>query len=281
MNQGNLKHLSLMLVMLLMFLLFMSSFSETVFASEGNSEDRLNKIYLKNFKNDFVSVCTSPASWKKKDYLVLSAVLGTGAILYIFDEDIYSWVQERKNPSSNDFSYLMSSLGNGLFLGGLITALYSIGEFSNTPSLRKTALLSMESWLTSGVVVLSLKFLIGRARPYTREGSTEFRPFSTGSDHYSFPSGHATSAFAVASVIAGQSDSKFVDILVYSLASMAAVSRVHDRKHWPSDVFIGSVLGYVVGKAICRLNSSRGKNRLDLGLQLSPYRQGITISYNF
>jgi membrane-associated phospholipid phosphatase len=139
----------------------------------------------------------------------------------------------------------------------------------------------MESWLTSGAVVLSLKFLIGRARPYTREGSTEFRPFSTGSDHYSFPSGHATSAFAVASVIAGQSDSKFVDILVYSLASMAAVSRVHDRKHWPSDVFIGSVLGYVVGKAICRLNSSRGKNRLDLGLQLSPYRQGITISYNF
>jgi membrane-associated phospholipid phosphatase len=281
MNKGNLKHLSLMLVTLLMFLLFMSSFSETVFASKENSEHRLNKIYLKNFKTDFVSVCTSPARWKKKDYLVLSAILGTGAILYVFDEDIYSWVQERKNPSSEDFSHIMSNLGNGLFLGGLITALYSIGEFSNKPSLRRTALLSMESWLTSGAVVLSLKFLIGRARPYTREGSTEFQPFSAGSSHYSFPSGHATSAFAVASVIAGQSDSKFVDILVYSLASMVAVSRIHDCKHWPSDVFIGSALGYAVGKAICRLNSSREKNRVDVGLQLSPYRQGITISYRF
>jgi len=281
MNQGNLKHLSLMLVMLLMFLLFISSFSEAAFRSEGNSEYQLNKKYLKNFKNDFVSVCTSPARWEKKDYLVLSAVLGTGAILYLFDEDIYSWLQEKKNPSSEDFSNIVSNFGNGLFLGGVITSLYSIGEFSNKPSLRKTALLSMESWLTSGAVVLSLKFLIGRARPYTREGSTEFQPFSRGSSHYSFPSGHATSAFAVASVIAEQSNSKFVDILVYSLASLAAVSRVHDRKHWPSDVFIGSALGYAVGKAICRLNSSREKNRLKIGLQLSPYHQGITISYQF
>jgi len=281
MNQGNLKHLSLVLVIFLMFLLFMSSFSEAALASEGNSVYRLNKKYLKNFKNDFVSVGTSPARWKKKDYFVLSAVLGTGAILYLFDEDIYSWLQEKKNPSSENISNIISNFGNGLFLGGVITALYSIGEFSNKPSLRKTALLSMESWLTSGVVVLSLKFLIGRARPYTREGSAEFQPFSPGSSHYSLPSGHATSAFAVASVIAGQSDSKFVDILVYSLASMVAVSRVHDRKHWPSDVFIGSALGYAVGKAICRLNIGREKNRLNVGLQLSPYRQGITISYRF
>jgi len=281
MNQGNLKYLSLILVMLLMFPLFMSSFPEAAITSEGNSEYRLNEKFLRNFKNDFISVCKSPARWKKKDYLVFSAVLGTGAILYLFDEDIYSWLQEKKNPSSEDFSNIISTFGNGFFLGGVITSLYSIGEFTNKPSLRKTALLSMESWLTSGAVVLSLKFLIGRARPYTREGSTKFQPFSSSSSHYSLPSGHATSVFAVASVIAGQSDSKFVDILVYSLASMAAVSRVHDRKHWPSDVFIGSVLGYAVGKAICRLNSSRGKNRLNVGLQLSPYRQGITISYNF
>ena len=281
MNQGNLKHLSLVLVIFLMFLLFMSSFSEAALASEGNSEYRLNKIYLKNFKNDFVSVCTSPAKWKKKDYLVLSAVLGTGVLLYVFDEDIYSWLPKKKNPSSEDFSNIISNFGNGLFLGGMIASLYSIGELSNKPSLRKTALLSMESWLTSGAIVLSLKFLLGRARPCTREVSTEFQPFSSGSSHYSLPSGHATSAFAVASVIAGQSDSKFVDILVYSLASMVAVSRVHDRKHWPSDVFIGSALGYAVGKAICRLNIGREKNRLNVGLQLSPYRQGITISYRF
>ena len=56
---------------------------------------------------------------------------------------------------------------------------------------------------------------------------------------------------------------------------------IADAMDMLADAIVYGIGLYAVGKAICRLNSSREKNRVDIGLQLSPYRQGITISYNF
>jgi membrane-associated phospholipid phosphatase len=47
--------------------------------------------------------------------------------------------------------------------------------------------------------------------------------------HQSFPSGHATNAFAVASVAAGHADGWVVPAVAYSLASGVAVSRMNDN----------------------------------------------------
>ena len=262
-------------------LLFFSSSQSLLLAQDSAPEDRLNKEFLVNVKNDFGQVIVSPAHWKKKDFLRLSAVLGTGLILYAVDQDIRQWVEDNGTSSSEDFSDVVTHFGDGGVLAGLIAVMYTTGELSKSNGLRKTALKSLESWLTTGVVVSVMKFTIGRARPYTDESSHSFHPFSTGSRNYSFPSGHTSAAFAVATAIAEQSRKAYVDIAAYTLASLVALSRVHEDKHWASDVFIGACLGYFIAKKISALDRGRNSSKVGLSFQFGQQRQAIAVSIRF
>jgi len=202
-------------------------------------------------------------------------------LLYAFDQKIHDWSQEPHTPETEDWARFGSSLGNGLFLGGLITSLYLGGEIFDERGLRKTALLSLESWMTAGALVIGLKAIFERARPYTGKGSHHYKPFSFSSGYHSFPSGHAASAFAVATVIAGQTEFILADVLAYSLSTLVAVSRVHESKHWASDIFIGAAIGYFIGKKICSLHRDQDEKNVQLGFCLSPNVKGLTIKLSF
>jgi membrane-associated phospholipid phosphatase len=272
---------NLYVFILLGILLFSPSqnilFAETSF----DEEDKLNKEFLLSFGGDFAEVLVSPKNWKGRDFLSLSAVLGAGLLLYSVDQDIQQWIQDHRSSSSEDIFEAINHLGNGVVLIGLMTALYVSGEVSDNNSLRKTALLSLESWLTAGIIVRGLKSVVGRARPWTGESSHSFHPFSTQSGFASFPSGHASSAFAVAVVIADQSKKAYIDILAYSLATLAAISRVHIDKHWSSDIFVGSAIGYFVAKKICALDRNRDSKKVKLSFQLSRQRQAFSLTFSF
>lgn len=255
--------------------------STGIYAQDGEGEYRLNQEFLKNFGQDWIGVVSSPLDWDSRSLWNLAAVLGGGALLYTVDGDIHGWFQENQTPFSEEASGLVSHLGHGIFLGGVITSLYAGGEIFHSTSLRKTALLSLEGWLTSGVLVLGIKFIIGRARPYTGKQSTTFHPFSLGSSFHSFPSGHSSSAFAVASVVAEQTEEWELDLMVYSLAGLVALSRIHDEKHWASDVFVGSALGYFVGKKICDLRQNSERNSLHLSFSFIRDRTSFTLSLRF
>lgn len=244
-------------------------------------EGKINKEFFINFSDDFAEVFISPKNWKGKDFLNLSAVLGVGFLLYSADSDIYLWAGDHRNSSSDDIFKAVTLLGDGRVLLGLMTALYASGEVSHSSSLRKTALLSLESFLTTGAIVTGLKFISGRARPGTGNSSCTFHPFSTRSSFVSFPSGHASSAFAVAAVIAEQSRKAWIDITAFSLASLVAVSRVYNSKHWASDVFVGSSIGYFVAKKISALNRNRETGRVQVGLQFTRQRQALSFMVSF
>src|SRR5437763_1923719 len=66
----------------------------------------------------------------------------------------------------------------------------------------------------------------------------------------SFPSGHATNAFAFATAIAGHYDGRVVPTIVYTIATGVAVSRVNDHDHFPSDVLAGALIGRGIAKGI-------------------------------
>ncbi len=269
-------------VFILLGILFFSPSQNILFAeTSSDEEDKLNKEFLLNFGDDFVQVLVSPKNWKGRDFLGLSAVLGAGLLLYSVDQDVQQWVQDHRSSSSEDIFEAVTHLGDGVVLIGLMTALYVSGEVSDNNSLRKTALLSLESWLTTGIIVRGIKSVAGRARPWTGESSHSFHPFSTKSRFASFPSGHASSAFAVAAVIADQSKEAYIDILAYSLATLVAISRVHLDKHWASDILVGSAIGYFVGKKICALDRNRDSKKVKLSFQLSRQRQAFSLTFSF
>jgi membrane-associated phospholipid phosphatase len=245
------------------------------------AENKINREFLKNFADDFSKVLTSPKNWGKRDFLNFSAVFSAGLLLYAFDQDIRSWVLDRRDQSSDEVFNFITHLGDGGILFGSIAATYAAGEVFKSNSLRKTSLLCLESWLTAGLIVETLKFVAGRARPGSGESSHSFHPFSLRSSFFSFPSGHSASAFAVAETIALQSRKTCVDVLAYSLATLVALSRVHNDRHWASDVFIGSSIGYFVAKKICSLDRNRDSNKVKVGIQFSAQSRALSIALSF
>jgi len=279
-KQKNTKRKSSFLVFLMVTFVFVSS-AGYLNGETSTPKHKLNMDYFKQFGRDAVSVFSSPAHWKGKKLFTLAAVAGTGILCFAFDQNIKEFSDVNNKGLFDDIWESITNSGNGVFLGGLIASYYIVGEIFKLDDMRKTALLGIESFVISGVMVGILKYTIGRARPYTGESATSFHPFSSTSSNYSFPSGHATSAFSVATVIAEHSKEFLVDVVAYGMATLVAMSRIHKNKHWVSDVFIGSAIGYFVGKKISDLNRGDSAERLKIGIQLGRQKQAFSLSYSF
>jgi membrane-associated phospholipid phosphatase len=115
-----------------------------------------------------------------------------------------------------------------------------------------TALLAGEAYADSAVVDLAVKAITRRKRPSDVSPGAPFNDtfFSGGKSPFkgsSFPSGHAAGAFAVATVVATRYHThRWVPWMVYGFASAVSFSRVTTSAHFPSDVFLGAVLGYSI-----------------------------------
>jgi membrane-associated phospholipid phosphatase len=100
-------------------------------------------------------------------------------------------------------------------------------------------------------VTQGLKFISQRERPCEEKGKEPWngRGFSRTRD--SFPSGHATVVWSLAPVIAHQyADNPWVAPVAYAIATMTSLSRINDDRHWASDAFFGSVVGYVTARLV-------------------------------
>ncbi len=242
---------------------------------------RLNAQFLKDLKNDFVSVWTAPFEWQDRDWTKFAVALGSTALIYSGDDGIHEWSQSNRNTSGDDFWKFISRFGEPFVLLAASGGIYAAGELAGSTGMRRTALLSIESLLISSTMLYALKWAVGRARPYAEEGKSSFHPFSLESKYHSFPSGHTSAAFSVASVIAHHSDSVIVDVLSYSLATFVGFARPFQDKHWASDVFFGAALGYFVGQKICACHTGQPSKGIDVGLLITPYEQGLTFSFSF
>jgi hypothetical protein len=223
----------------------------------------------------------SPARWKGPDFLKLSAVIGAGLVLGLADEDIRDSVLERRTHGSKDFFRVVTRFGDGAYLGGFLAGLFAVGQFSGNDGLRKTAWLGVESYLASSVFSTVLKYAVGRARPGAEEGSSSFHPFNKRSSWTALPSGHSTSIWSVATVIADRTDNGFVDAACYGIAVVTSLSRIHEDKHWASDVLIGSAIGYFTAKKICALNRDPGGPQLSASFGPAGRGQAVTLSLSF
>ena len=107
-----------------------------------------------------------------------------------------------------------------------------------------TALLAGEAYADGAIVDLALKGITQRKRPSGIEsGSTFNDTFFRGGT--SFPSGHATAAFSMATIIAHRyRHNRWVPWAAYGVAVAISLSRVTTTAHFPSDVFLGATLGY-------------------------------------
>jgi hypothetical protein len=160
--------------------------------------------------------------------------------------------------------------------------MWFLGHVRHNEHWSETGFLAGEAALNSLVAVEAFKYSMRRERPYQGDGTGPF--FQSGGT--SFPSEHAAAAWSVAGVIAHEYPSPFMKIMAYGLASLVDYSRIRGHQHFPSDVFVGSVMGNLIAQNIYTRHHDpelggeawrslsqifRGDGNLSVANQGSPY----------
>src|SRR5437764_2164939 len=210
---------------------------------------------LKRYGRDAKELTLAPTRWNRGQWARFGEGVAAVAAVYAADRKLYDTVQRNRSSFSNDFAKAVTPFGGRRALD--ISALMIIaGAASHNARLRDAGRDSLESELwAAGVVTPLLKRGFGRARPSQDEGAHSFHPIS--SSRQSFPSGHATNAFAAATGIAAHYDGWIVPTIAYSIASAVAFPRVNDRAHFPSDLLAGALIGRAVARGVVARHSGR------------------------
>lgn len=160
-------------------------------------------------------------------------------------------------PHSPFFNHLFSFFsfsGNSILVWILLIILILIFEERKNPGISKKdklfALLFFAAFfLTALIVEFPLKNLFHRPRPQLNINHQLSTTYSCPTN-FSFPSGHASTAFAAATVLS------FFDKkrkwFYYFLATIIAYSRIFLGCHYFFDVSLGAMIGFIIGKIIIK-----------------------------
>lgn len=237
---------------------------------------RFNKYYFKKYWTDSKAIVTSPARWNEQDWTKLGAFVAVEGGLLFADQSVKDFFQSNKNKTE---SYICRNVlehfgAEHSFI--VISGILTYGMLAKDKKYVSTALLALESFALASLVTRIPKTLVGRERPDNWQGNGPFAikgPFHGNS----FPSGHTTASFAVASVIATQfCDSKWIPITAYSVAGLAGLSRIYDNKHWLTDVVAGATIGTLVGNFVCHRTSNSKLTVVPFG---NGSFQGVRLAY--
>lgn len=233
----------------------------------------------------------------RKPLLTPAEMIGGGVAitygLFESDDEVYETLRGIRMRSSvlSSVSPVVSTMGLGTFSIALFGGFYAYHFITGDRRSLRAADLGMETFLFSGIATQILKNTFGRERPSmsTKEGGRWNGPLSyfEHRDHGSksiasydaFPSGHTATIFAAAASIADIYHEGWVPYAAYTTAALVGISRVMESAHWPSDVFVGAIIGIASTKIVEELSFDRRSARIQLAVV--NHSVGATLSLSF
>jgi membrane-associated phospholipid phosphatase len=218
-------------------------------STQRQSSDSAMKKAVRRFEKDQKEIYSAPfrGPHLKWDALFLG---GTG-VLFATDRQA-----SRAMPGNHvDISRNISTAG----LYGTSAAaaiLWFTGLATHDDHARETGALSAEALANVAPVYVGLQLLTGRERPI--EGTGNGRFWRNNALNSSFPSGHALFTWSMASVIAHEYPRPWVKWLAYGTATAVSLARFTGREHFPSDVAVGSLFSYLIGRHIFNAHCKEG-----------------------
>jgi membrane-associated phospholipid phosphatase len=166
-------------------------------------------------------------------------------------------VRESVNSSGSGWGRTFQTAGGPVW-GSLFTAaMFTAGRFSDHARFRAMTYDMVDAVVLNFGYSQVLKVAVGRERP-------------NGQNNQSFPSGHASNAFTIATVAERHYGWK-LGVPAYIIAGVVGASRIQQDKHYVSDVLAGATLGYIVGRTVVRVNSRPLEKGVRVAtLQVSP-----------
>jgi membrane-associated phospholipid phosphatase len=211
------------------------------------------------FLLDQKAIWTSPLHVKLLDatwLLPLSAATGT-----LIGSDHHT-MTALININANDQKHFNTLSDAGVGALGVLPAgmyLWSLGH--DAPQAHETGILTGEALADAYVFSKAIQFVSLRDRPTVNDAKGHF--WSSSPLNSSFPSDHATAAWAMASVLGDEYPGWITRTAVYGLATGVSVSRVLAEQHFPSDVLVGSAAGWLIGHYVYRAHHNFALNPFD------------------
>jgi membrane-associated phospholipid phosphatase len=170
-----------------------------------------------------------------------------------------------------------------------------LGIVADAPRERETSVMLVEAVFTSEIWADIIKTATRRERPREMDGhmsdwagpSVLFDSEDPDADGFkSFPSGHATGMWAVATILAYQyPEHKIVPVLGYGTALVMSYSRMAVQAHWLSDVVVGGLIGYGCARQVLSAHragrAAEDESRIRIGIDASSGYTGMRLRYDF
>jgi membrane-associated phospholipid phosphatase len=221
-----------------------------------------------------------------KDGFLAAGVVGATIALFPVDRSLAVRLQNENsapggktlNNWANGFDYLAIP---GVFVAA--PALYLVGRWSHDPKIEDLGWHTTEAAIVGMGITEILKGFVGRSRPYvtadTNPHNFHFGQGFTSTAKSSFPSGHATIAFAAAAAATSEVSRMWprytwiVGPVLYGSAALVGLARMYQSQHWASDVVLGAGIGTFSGLKVVRYAHAHPDNFLDrvlLNTHVSP-----------
>ncbi|MFH1050573.1 MAG: phosphatase PAP2 family protein [bacterium] len=271
---------------ILILILFFLAVSINAQEQEGRWEIFKNDV--SSAWDDFGNVGTQLGSigWKEVGYTGL--FIGADVLLMQYDEDIRSLFWEKKDSlfvskhgSEKAYFEIVNEFGSVYSALAFPSVIYLSGLAFSNEELRTSGRLLTEAMLLSTAITQVIKISAGRSRPFNNEGNNTWKPFTFTDSNYSFPSGHTTVAFTIATVLSHRIDKWWAYASLYTLAASTGVARIYFDKHWASDVLMGAGIGTVSALLILNANEKTKNDKTSEGFNFSPGPYLFSVSYSF
>ena len=202
----------------------------------------------RNFVRDQAAIWISP--FRMSEGEAVGAVLFVAAAGAVGSEDRHIMQKHFLDKSTNDHANTASTGLTGLFIAAPV-AFYGIGHLRHNRDAEQTGMAGGEAILDSIAVNQVFKIASRRERPTLDNAKGKFFQSGVGFDS-AFASNHSVIAWSSAAVIASEYSGWLTKVTAYGLATGVSVSRVVGRDHFPSDVLVGSAVGWMIGRYVHR-----------------------------
>jgi membrane-associated phospholipid phosphatase len=206
--------------------------------------NRLVSPFLSHLAADQRQFWTSPTRLRTKDLYWIAPFGGITAAFIAGD----SWLSKQvpDKPNQLDRSLKISDYTTYALIGAGGSA-FLLGHMTHNDHMSETGLLAGEAAINSTAITYLLKTATQRPRPQQDNGNGTF--FQGGA---SFTSEHSAIAWSIASVLAHEYPGPLTQLMAYGMASAVTMTRVTAKQHFPSDVVVGSALGWYFGRQVYR-----------------------------
>lgn len=224
-------------------------------ASAPQDDDLSLKRTPQRLLVDEWGIVTSPARLRTRDLRWLLPLAGASAVAIATDSRAMRDTVSH-NPGFNSANNTTSDALRGVFIGTPLV-LFGVGELAGRAVPRDAGLLAGEAMVNAYATSAAIKYITLRERPGIQEARGHFFAGDAVSDP-SFVSGHSIVAWSGAAVLAGEYSRPWQQAGIYGVASAVSVTRVLAQQHFPSDVLLGSVAGWLIGHYVLRVHQPGG-----------------------